>query len=80
MKTDKIGIIVYYNYSVPNYDGTFIHRKSKAKIVDETNKSYQIELLEFTNTRKPKDIFWVSKRKVELPKENERYWWQDLFQ
>lgn len=75
-------ILGKYGYSVPKFDGTFIRRESKVKIIDETDKSYKVEFLEFTDKRKPGDTAWVSKRKVKAPiikkKENERYWWQDL--
>lgn len=77
-------ILGKYGYSVPKFDGTFIHRESKVKIIDETDKSYKVEFLEFTDKRKPGDTAWVSKRKVKtttiIKKENERYWWQDVFQ
>ena len=77
-------ILGKYGYSVPKFDGTFIHRESKVKIIDETDKSYKVEFLEFTDKRKPGDTAWVSKRKVKtttrIKKENERHWWQEVFQ
>lgn len=77
-------ILGKYRYSVPKFDGTFTHRESKVKIIDETDKSYKVEFLEFTDKRKPGDTAWVSKRKVKttarIKKENERHWWQDVFQ
>ena len=57
-------ILGKYGYSVPKFDGTFIRRESKVKIIDETDKSYKVEFLEFTDKRKPGDTAWVSKRKV----------------
>ena len=77
-------ILGKYGYSVPKFDGTFIRRESKVKIIDETDKSYKVKFLEFTDKRKPGDTAWVTKRKVKtttrIKKENERYWWQEVFQ
>ena len=77
-------ILGKYGYSVPKFDGTFIHRESKVKIIDETDKSYKVKFLEFIDKHKPGDTTWVSKRKVKtatrIKKENERHWWQEVFQ
>ena len=51
-------------YKVNNFDGTFRQDYIPVKILQETDKSYKIKLLGFTNKYVPNEIIWVSKKNI----------------
>jgi len=59
-----------YNYSTLNFDtNNLIKNQVAVKVVEETEKSYKIQLLGFTHNRVPNQTLWVTKRKVKINKE-----------
>lgn len=79
---EKLGV---YSYAVTNYDGTFTTRQVDVKVIGETAKSYQIQLLGFTLRRGPRETLWVSKSKVKIKSteyknvetSEPKHWWND---